>query len=232
MATRPAARGQEAAAADETPRTRDAERSREAIMAAAERLFAERGYDGASLQDIGAAAGLSRGTPSYFFGSKEQLYREVLQRAFARRHAATRAALEPVFAWCGEHAATGDDPDALRAALTAAARGYMEFLAAHPTFTGLVMREELDRGVRLRSLRATSTAMQDAFTAVQAVGPRRGLRAFDVDDAVFLFVALTFTAYSYEHTFMRALDRDISRPAARRRHLELAVDQLMHLLRG
>ncbi|MDP9362946.1 MAG: TetR/AcrR family transcriptional regulator, partial [Chloroflexota bacterium] len=64
-------------------RTRDADRSREAILDAAEALFAERGYEGASLQEIGRAAGVSRGTPGYFFGSKERLYQAVLERAFA-----------------------------------------------------------------------------------------------------------------------------------------------------
>src|SRR5918911_4763660 len=81
-------------------KVRDAERSREAILAAAERLFAERGYEATTLQEIGAAAGLSRGTPSYFFGSKEQLYMDVLRRAFAVRHQATQAAFQPVLDWC------------------------------------------------------------------------------------------------------------------------------------
>lgn len=33
------------------------------------------------MADIGRAAGVSRGTPGYFFGHKEQLYRVVLERA-------------------------------------------------------------------------------------------------------------------------------------------------------
>src|ERR687884_731159 len=89
-------------------KVRDAERSREAILAPAGRLFAERGYDAASLQDIGAAAGLSRGTPSYFFGSKERLHLDVLRRAFDRRHEATTAAFAPVRAWCEDG---GGGPD-------------------------------------------------------------------------------------------------------------------------
>ena len=208
------------------PRQRDAERSREAILAAAAKLFAERGYDAASLNDIGAAAGLSRGTPGYFFGSKEQLYRDTLQRAFHERHAATEAAFAPVVAWCESDAGLED----LRDALTEAARGYMDFLAAEPAFTQLVLREELDRGTRLRALPGTSTAMHDAFSAVHRVARRRGLRAFAVEDAGFLFIGLTFTPFAFDDTFMRALDRDLSRPADRRHHVRLAVDGLMHLL--
>jgi AcrR family transcriptional regulator len=65
------------------PRKRDADRSRADILDAAERLFAARGFDVVTMAEIGAAAGLSRGTPGYFFGHKEQLYRVVLERAAA-----------------------------------------------------------------------------------------------------------------------------------------------------
>jgi AcrR family transcriptional regulator len=213
-------------------KTRDAQRSREAILAAAAGLFAERGYDAASLSDIGSAAGLSRGTPSYFFGSKEQLYRAVLEQSFAARHAATEAAFRPVHAWCAGGDGGDDHDEALRIALGQAADGYMAFLAGHPTFVALVMREELGAGRRLRTLAGTSTAMREAFAAVRRVARPRGLRAFDVEDAVLLFVALTFTPFSYGGTLMRALGRDLSRPADRRRHRELAVEQMLHLLRG
>lgn len=65
------------------PRRRDADRSRADILDAAERLFAAEGFDSVTMAEIGAAAGLSRGTPGYFFGQKEQLYRVVLERAAA-----------------------------------------------------------------------------------------------------------------------------------------------------
>ncbi len=65
------------------PRKRDADRSRSDILDAAERLFAAEGFEAVTMADIGAAAGLSRGTPGYFFGQKEQLYRVVLERAAA-----------------------------------------------------------------------------------------------------------------------------------------------------
>ena len=53
---------------------RDPERTREAVLGAAQRLFARKGYALTSLKEIGEEAGVLRGTPSYFFGSKEGLY--------------------------------------------------------------------------------------------------------------------------------------------------------------
>jgi TetR/AcrR family transcriptional regulator len=207
---------------------RDAERSREAILTAAERLFAEHGYDRTSLNDIAADAGLSRGTPSYFFGSKEHLYGEVITRTFAAREAATRAAFEPVRAW----AADGGGPDALRAALTTAAEGYMGFLTKRPSFVKLVMREELSGRAPGRGNRKRGTAIEDAFDAVHLVGRDRGLRPFSVDDAVLLFVALTFAPLSYSETWMRAAGRDLRTRPGREQQAELAVTLLMNLLVG
>lgn len=215
MASRPSA-----------PRTRDAQRSREAILDAAERLFAERGPDGASLNDIGAEAGLSRGTPSYFFGSKERLYTAVLERVFAARHEATSQAFAPVHRWCEGDA--GLPP--LRRALTQAAEHYMRFLLERPAFVRLLVWEELAGGQRLRLVRRSSTAMQEAFRALRATGRRRGLRAFDVDDAQLLFIVLTFAPLAHRSTLMFAMDRDLSDAAVRRRHVRLAVGQLMGLL--
>ena len=65
-------------------RRRDAERTREAILIAAEDHFARRGFEGTSLQQIAEAAGVARSTPAYFFGSKDALYDAVLARAVAR----------------------------------------------------------------------------------------------------------------------------------------------------
>ena len=207
-------------------RTRDPERSRTAILEAAAEFFSEHGYDGASLNDIGAAAGLSRGTPSYFFGSKERLYVEVLDRAFGARQDATQAAFAPVRAWVA-----GDDGlPALRDALASAATDYIRFLVEHPSFVRLVMREELAGGERTASRTDASTAMQDAFAALRRKASRRGLGRFKVDDAVLLFVSLTFAPVSYRNTLMRAVDRDLTRTAVVRRHVKLVVDQVMHLL--
>jgi AcrR family transcriptional regulator len=53
--------------------------SRDAIAAAARRLFAERGYDRATLRAIAGEAGVDPALVVHFFGSKEQLFRDVMQ---------------------------------------------------------------------------------------------------------------------------------------------------------
>ena len=63
---------------------RDAARSRSTILDAAEEAFARSGYDGANISEICEAAGVSRGLPSYLFGTKELLYRAVVERAAQR----------------------------------------------------------------------------------------------------------------------------------------------------
>jgi AcrR family transcriptional regulator len=204
---------------------RDAERSRERLLDAAETLFCQRGYEGVSLSEIASAAGLSRGTPNYFFGSKDQLYQAVLQRVFADRQAATAQAIRPLIAWCER----GGDVSSLRKALTAGMEGYLEFLLQRPAFTRFVTWEELSGGRRLQQTERNSTALTDAFTRVRAVARERGWPSFRVDDAVLLFISLTFSPLSHRHTFLASLGRDLTEPQVRRRHIKFAVEQMIHL---
>ncbi len=59
--------------------------TRAAILAAARRLFAERGYRGASLDEIADAAGFSKGAVYSNWPSKEALFLELLDTASAER---------------------------------------------------------------------------------------------------------------------------------------------------
>ncbi len=209
----------------EGERIRDAERSREAILGAAEELFAEKGFDGVSLGEIAAAAGLSRGAPSYFFGSKAELYRAALQRAFAEREEATRRACEPLLSWAGSKDAGPIEP-----ALAEAVGGYLDFLLRHPAFVALIQHEELAGGGRLREVPREARAIEDAFRSVRAVAEERGLGRFDVADAVLVFVSLTFSPLAQRATFMASLGIDLSKKSVRRRHVDLVVAQLIDLI--
>ncbi|HEX2628693.1 MAG TPA: TetR family transcriptional regulator [Chitinophagaceae bacterium] len=60
------------------------------IIHAAEKLFADRGFDGTSVRDIADAAGVNLAMISYYFGSKEKL----MEAMFNLRSQASRLQLE------------------------------------------------------------------------------------------------------------------------------------------
>jgi AcrR family transcriptional regulator len=53
---------------------------REDILDVAENLFAEQGFEAVSIRDISKAAGINIAMVSYYFGSKEKLYEDVINR--------------------------------------------------------------------------------------------------------------------------------------------------------
>ncbi len=56
------------------------ERRREQILDAANALFAARGYDEVSIEDIAHAAGVTRGLVHHYFGGRKEVYIALLER--------------------------------------------------------------------------------------------------------------------------------------------------------
>src|SRR3954449_5499196 len=63
---------------------------REEILDAANALFAERPYDEVSIEDIAAAAGVTRGLVHHYFGGRKDVYLALLQRLGAHRESDLR----------------------------------------------------------------------------------------------------------------------------------------------
>lgn len=68
---------------DETVRVRDAEKTRAKIIAAARQEFSEKGFNGARVDKIAECAGVNKRMLYYYYDTKENLYREVLQEIMA-----------------------------------------------------------------------------------------------------------------------------------------------------
>jgi AcrR family transcriptional regulator len=62
-----------------TPKIRDAERTKAAILDAARRLLAEADFSAVSIRDIAEAAGVSHGLVQHHFGTREELVRAVVR---------------------------------------------------------------------------------------------------------------------------------------------------------
>jgi len=76
------------------------------LLDAAERLFAERGYEEVSVRELAAAAEVNVAAVNYHFQGKENLYGEVISRRFTAQRDRTLAALDALLA------ATGGRPTA------------------------------------------------------------------------------------------------------------------------
>jgi AcrR family transcriptional regulator len=59
--------------------------SRERLLEAAAKVFAERGYQAASVDEIAAAAGLSKGAVYWNFSSKDELFHALLEERIDRQ---------------------------------------------------------------------------------------------------------------------------------------------------
>ena len=161
-------------------RTRGKE-TRHAIMRAAERVFAERGYAGARMDDVASDVGIKRASMVYYFRDKRSLYLALLDDLFGELLQRHRAVL------------TG--PGTVRERLLGCLNVWTTAVAERPGLVRIVMWES----ARLRpattgplavGLAPILATLADAI----ATGQRDGsLRA--VDPMRFLMVVLGATAF-------------------------------------
>jgi AcrR family transcriptional regulator len=193
-------------------RVRDADRTREMILDAAERLFAEQGYEETSLADVGRVAGVSRATPGYFFGSKAELHRAVLEHCFAAVRRAVRDGKARALA-------SGQTPEVI---LAGAVADYAEFVAARPNFVRLIEREALSDRTVLEGMPLRLAVWEEALAAFRQ---ELGLDISDTAEAAHLLlslVALTWFPIVHGGTFLKAVGLDPSAPdfaEQRKRHI-------------
>ncbi|MEO0604026.1 MAG: TetR family transcriptional regulator, partial [Myxococcota bacterium] len=143
------------------------------ILQEAERLFAAQGYDGTSVQEVAAAAGVRRPTLIYHFGSKDQLRAEVLEGVLSR----WKEELPRILA------ASQSGPDRFRSILEAV----FSFFRERPDRARLLAREMLDRPDPMRALFAQHLEpyMQLVIDRIRD-GQREGHTRRDVDPEAYV----------------------------------------------
>lgn len=109
-------------------KTRDAHRTRAAILDAAEAVFAEQGFDGARIEAIANASGYNNGLIFRYFGDKLGLYTEVL-KSTDREMAEL---LGRVFAPLLEDETIASDAQQWRHFLTLTFGAFFDYMVDHP----------------------------------------------------------------------------------------------------
>src|ERR1700682_1988525 len=102
------------------------------IVATAEDIFAEQGLAGARMDEIARAAKVNKALLYYYFRSKEELYRFVLETLLSQL--STKVGR------------TGGDTPSPRERLGAIVHNFFDFVLAHPNYPRLIQREIMSRG--------------------------------------------------------------------------------------
>ncbi len=197
------------ASPDAVPRRRDAEATRARILKAASAEFARHGFAGARGERIAQRARSSERMVYYYYGSKDGLFRAVLEHAYSQLRDAERSVrLDP------------DDP---WKALEQFCRFVWRYYLEHPEFISLLNTENLYRARHLRRsarLGELVSPIAQMLSRMLADGTGKGLFRDGIDETE-LYVAIAGLGYfslSNRHTLSAVLGRDVAQRDALERY--------------
>jgi AcrR family transcriptional regulator len=197
-------------------RERQTRSTRELILDAAERRFAERGFDGVSVREIAADAGLKNQASLYHhFKNKKALYEAVLARG-----------LDPLI---GMVTARGDT-EVPEASSDPYLDRIVDYLASHPQLPRLIQRAGLDDNKYLRA--AATRLLKPLYSQGLRVLASTG-QDWDPNEIPHLAAGLYHLIFGYfaNATLLETLLPDNPRSAAaverQRRFLKQAVTRLL-----
>lgn len=190
------------------------------ILAAADELFGAQGYDAVSVRDVAQGAGVNKALVFYYFGSKEELFGQVLTRYYDAHRKALEDALE----------APGDLDERFRRLVDA----YFDFMASNIRFARLVQQQIVGAGPHLGLIQDNLCELERwTERALAGIAPKDGPLA-----ARHMFVTISGAVINY-FTYAPALgpvwDEDhLSEEAMaeRREHLHWLVRVLVQGIRA
>lgn len=204
-------------------RTRDADRTQQAILRAAMAEFHELGLGGARMENIAERAGVNKRLIYYYFGSKEALFLAALEATYADIRQAERE---------------------LRLASLTPAEGVRRLVAftwnhylAHPEFLTLLNSENLHRAKHLKQskrVREMNSPLVQMLGDLLERGRLDGTFRGGVDP-VHLYISIAGLAYFYlsnNPTLSTIFGRDLMTPKALSERLSHITEVVMgYLLR-
>ena len=140
-----------------------AERTRASILAAAEMLFAEKGFAATRLEDVAENVGIRRASIVYYFKDKRELYDAVLKDVFQDLFDRIEAAIS--------------SPAAILVRIEDCVNAWVDFVGHRPSFARILLREVADASpdVAPTLLRHTqpfvSLVIREVYEREEGTGP-------------------------------------------------------------
>jgi AcrR family transcriptional regulator len=202
--------------------TRDPERTRAAILAAATAEFTAKGLTGARVDAIAKSAGANKRMIYHYFGDKDGLYLAVLEATYEAIRVAEQAL----------HLGDRDPVDGMRELVLFTWRYFL----AHPEFLSLLGTENLHKAAylkRSKRIRELHSPLVGMISALLERGAKARLFRAGVDpvELYITIAALGFFYLSNRHTLSTIFGRDLAAPksiAAREQHI---VDVVLNYLK-
>jgi len=145
-------------------RVYDAQSTRETILSAAETLFAERGFDGTSVDAIASQAGYNKSLLFQYFGDKLGLYSQVLKRSDQEMGALMERTYASVSSRLANESAILQAEE-FRAFLVTMVRSIFDYLLEHPRLVR-VLTWEMAAGWQTFAQIASQFAPEDRARAL------------------------------------------------------------------
>lgn len=203
-------------------RGRNAERSRQEILAAAEQQFGEKGFYGARIDAIAQQSGLNKNMLYIYYGSKEELYRQVLLNMYSRMEEVERHLLKSSL-----------EGAELIAELIGA---YYDFLEQNPSFVNILMSENLMQGQFLKQLPHECIARKTLSDLAARIrkGCDEGVFRADIDEkqTVLTMITICFCNFSNRFTLSQLTGCDLNDPAVQETRKKQTIDIMLSYLRA
>src|SRR5947199_272272 len=204
-------------------RVHNAEGAREAILNAAEIVFAEHGFDGARVDAIAETAGYNKSLLFQYFGDKLGLYEAVTRRADREITEFEMRVLAPLL----EDETIASDAHRFKAFLETLIGGLFDYLLDHPRLTRIIVWEQAERWQTYAKFISRSDIEDaDQFRALLHKAHRAGLLQSDIDPIIQLTIAEQM-CWSYLTSIplyqILLVDEDVSSAAALARAREYIV---------
>ncbi len=209
-------------------RVHNAEGAREAILNAAERVFAEHGFDGARVDAIAETAGYNKSLLFQYFGDKLGLYEAVTRRADRELTEFEMRVLAPFL----EDDTIASDAHRFKTFLETIIGDLFDYLLAHPLLTRIIVWEQAE-GWQTFTKFLTRDDIEDAdrFRTLLNKAYEAGLLRSEVDPIIQLTIAEQI-CWSYLSSIplyqLLLADEDLSSAAALKRANEYIVSFVVH----